>query len=95
MTEPGTPNVSPDTQKAMALFAAVIGDPQKRAAFVNDPKATLHKEGVPVEYLPEGMVDNYGRLGLDGLTVIAKHCEELVKQGFYIDIPGAGRLCLF
>jgi hypothetical protein len=79
----------------LARFAAVIGDPQGRAAFAEDPKGTLEQAGVALQHLPDGMVERYGGMGIDELTVIAKHCDELVRQGFYIDIPAVGRLCLF
>lgn len=95
MTKPAVPKASPDAQLAMARLATVIADDKLRRDFADDARATLEKAGVPLDHIPPSMIDRLGRLGVDELSIIAEHCEDLVAHGFYAELPEGGHACLF
>ena len=95
MTEPGVPQASAEAQQALAQLGAVIADPRRRARFSDDPRSALKDAGVAVEHLPDRMIDRLGKLSEDELVIIAEHCEDLVANGFYVELPNGGRACLF
>ena len=95
MSKPSVPKASPEAQEALAQLAAVIADPEQRRSFAVDARATLEKAGVPLRHLPDAMVDRLGGLGLDELTIIGEHCEDLMAHGFWVELPNGGRSCFF
>lgn len=73
----------------------MIADDTLRQDFAVDARATLEKAGVPLDHIPPSMIDRLGRLGVDELSIIAEHCDDLMKHGFYAELPEGGHACLF
>jgi hypothetical protein len=86
---------SPEAQAALGRLAALIADPQKRRAFSVDARNTLEEAGVLHEHLPAALIDRFGSLSEDELTILGERCNDLMTHGFYVKLPDGGRLCLF
>lgn len=77
------------------MLGAVIADPEQRRDFTVDARATLEKAGIDTQHLPDALIDRLGGMNVDELTIIAKHCEDLVAHGFWVELPNGGKACLF
>ena len=77
------------------MLGAVIADPEQRRAFAVDARATLEEAGIATQHLPDALIDRLGSLNVEELTIIAKHCEDLVAHGFWVELPSGGKACLF
>jgi hypothetical protein len=87
---------SPDEQAALAQLAELIANPETRKEFSVDARAALEKAGVKSEQLPGELIERFGRLSADELTIFAEHGEALKKHGFYVEFPNSvARLWLF
>jgi hypothetical protein len=88
------PQASRDAQAALAELAELIANPETRREFSVDARAALQKAGVKSEQLPDELIDRFGRLSEEELTIFAEHGEALKKQGFYLEFSNP-RLWLF
>ena len=89
------PEVSPESVVAVAQLAHLIADAEQRSAFVANPVGTLEQAGVTVEHIPQSLLDNLTSLSEDELGIVSRHCEELVRAGFFVDVADQGPLCFF
>ena len=86
------PEASSPSARAMAALAKAIGDRSLHYDIVKDPGQTLRRAEVPVDDLPEGVIDALRGLSAEDLGVVAEACENLTKHGFFIETP-TGTVC--
>jgi hypothetical protein len=89
------PEASPEAVAALARLAEILEQPDRRDSFVADPVGTLQQEDVTVEHVPRGLLDFLGSLSPDELAILSRHCKELVRSGFFVSVPGIGKVCFF
>jgi hypothetical protein len=90
-----SPEPSPEAMAAVARLSAMIADPEMRRAFVADPSGTLERAGVNAEYVPQPLLESITSLGEEELELLARVCEDLIEAGFYVEVPGFGRVCWY
>jgi hypothetical protein len=95
VTESYPSQASPEAQAALGKLAAQLADPEKRKAFASDAQSALADWDVDLDLLPDEVIRGFSGLTYDELTIISDRCEELVRNGFYAELPGGGRNCLF
>jgi hypothetical protein len=74
------PAGSHKAQKALALVAKVIQDPQKRRDFVHDPQGTMEAAGGNFNDLPRRVRTFFGNLTYEELRVLAQLQETMVRE---------------
>jgi hypothetical protein len=89
------PQASAEAQAALAQLARLIADPERRREFSVDARRALDNAGVAHEHLPDALIDRFGGLSEDELTIMAERNEDLMEHGFYAELRGGVRLCLF
>jgi hypothetical protein len=79
---------------ALAKLTIIIRDPEKRAAFVDDPEGVMEREGVNAADIPEQALQAIKELREDELRFISGFCDKFIDAGLYIE-TNSGTVCFF
>ena len=84
---------SPEAAAALAVFAQLISDEVNRETFAQGGEQELRDAGVNTAALPRKLVDLLAGFDRAQLDLLADTCDTLVDAGFYVSLPGGGRVC--
>jgi hypothetical protein len=84
---------SPEAAAALAVFATLIADEGNREKFARGGEEELREAGVNTAALPRELVDLLVGFDRAQLDLLADTCDTLVEAGFYVNLPGGGRVC--
>jgi hypothetical protein len=89
------PEASSEAVAALARLAQVLDRPDGRESFVADPVAALRQSDIAEDAVPRGLLDFLRSLSPEELEILSRHCQELVRSGYFVSVPGIGKLCFF
>jgi hypothetical protein len=87
------PDASAEGVEALARLTQVLDQADQRESFRDDPAGTLQRAGVDMDRLPRELIEFLSSLSVDELALLSRHSKVLVDHGFFVDVPGVGRLC--